>query len=108
DDLREVPLIDVPGDLELAAGHANVAAKSKLASFNSASRSCQLTAATSASSRISLRTWCPCGRWARTSLIAAMYSPHFRIVRSVPPYFVGRGGVSLARRYAGRNTAERF
>src|SRR6266480_1753232 len=45
---------------------------------------------TSASSRISLRTCCQCRGNSRCLPIAAMYSHASRIVRSMPPSFVGR------------------
>ena len=60
---------------------------------------------TSASSRISLRTCCQCRRNSRCLPIAAMYSHASRIVRSMPPSFVGRGGMSFLERYAGGRAA---
>src|SRR6266480_3857007 len=60
---------------------------------------------TSASSRISLRTCCQCRGNSRCLPIAAMYSHASRIVRSMPPSFVGRGGMSFLERYAGGRAA---
>ena len=51
------------------------------------------------------RTCCQCGRSSRSLPIAAIYSHASKIVRSVPPSFVGMGEVSFFERYAGRNMA---
>src|SRR5262249_36020677 len=102
------PRIDAEGEMRSRRAHVSgseSADTSSLASFKTASRTCQLTAATSASWSISSRTCCQCGRSSRSLPIAARYSHACKIVRSVPPSFVGMGGVSFFERYAGRNMA---
>jgi hypothetical protein len=66
-------------------GGSESAETSSLASLKTASRTRQLTAATSTSWSISSRTCCQCGRSSRSLPIAAIYSHASRIVRSMPP-----------------------
>ena len=102
------PRIDAEGELSSRCAHVSgsgSADTSSLASFKTASRTCQLTAAISACWSISSRTCCQCGRSSRSLPIAAIYSQACKIVRSVPPSFVGMGWVSFFERYAGRNMA---
>src|SRR5262249_13877770 len=92
------PRIDAEGEVSSHRAHVSgseSADASSLASFKTASRTRQLTAATSASWSISSRICCQCGRSSRSLPIAAIYSHASRIVRSVPPSFVGMGGVSF-------------
>jgi hypothetical protein len=92
---RQGSTYDAEGELSSRCAHVSgseSADTSSLASFKTASRTRQLTAATSASWSISSRTCCQCGRSARSLPIAAIYSHASKIVRSVPPSFVGMGG----------------